>query len=218
MWYRLSLILMLGLVSCKTTQITSSWKAPHAASLSEGKILVLGLLPERERPLREAMEHQLANDLRASGLQASSALEVYGPQEFQQHSEAEVLEQLHESGFRAVLTIVLLDKQRERYYIPGHVSYTPFVVYRNHFYGYYQTMYTRIYSPGYYQVNTRWFWESNLYDLSGPGLLYSVQTQSFNPSGSSNLAREYSQLIVEDMIRHQILNGSLQWTSSSQQP
>ena len=63
----------------------------------------------------------------------------------------------------------------------------------------------RIYSPGYYQVDTKYFWESNLYDISNKQLLYSVQTQSFDPGSSAGLGHEYGQLIINDMVKNKVL-------------
>ncbi|NDF99240.1 MAG: hypothetical protein EB101_10010, partial [Chitinophagia bacterium] len=49
-------------------------------------------------------------------------------------------------------------------------------------------------------TNTRYFWESNLYDLSDGKLIYSAQSQSFDPSSSDVLGREYGKLIVDDIL------------------
>ena len=65
---------------------------------------------------------------------------------------------------------------------------------------YSRTLYGRIYSPGYYTTNTRYFWESNLYDLSDGKLIYSAQSQSFEPSTSERLGKEYGKLIVDDIL------------------
>ncbi|SDH76122.1 hypothetical protein ACRQ5D_04780 [Mucilaginibacter sp. P25] len=36
-------------------------------------------------------------------------------------------------------------------------------------------------------------------------LIYSVQTQSFNPSDSEALGHEYGQLILKDMVKQQVI-------------
>ncbi|MFM8592227.1 MAG: hypothetical protein ACKOA3_04925 [Sphingomonadales bacterium] len=161
---------------------------------------MLGLIHDRDRTLREHMEQSLAEHLRARGQEAVCACELYGPKEFDQLSEKEVLAKLSTSGIDGVLTIVLLDKERERYYVPGQMQYTPYGFYYDRFWGYSRTLYWRIYPPGYYSTNTRYFWESNLYDLSDSKLLYSAQSQSFDPSSSDELGKEYGKLIVDDMV------------------
>ncbi|HEY8894521.1 MAG TPA: hypothetical protein VIM79_06885, partial [Niastella sp.] len=66
-------------------------------------------------------------------------------------------------------------------------------------------MYNRVYGPGYYVTNTKYFWESNLFDVASKELIYSVQTESFDPASSESLAHEYGKLIVKDMVKHQLL-------------
>ena len=104
-----------------------------------------------------------------------------------------------------MLTIVLLDKTRERYYTPGQSYYTPYGIYYNRFWGYSRTIYGRIYSPGYYTTDTKYFWESNLYDLESGELLYSAQSQSFDPPSSSILGKEYGRLIVDDLVNKRVI-------------
>jgi len=54
--------------------------------------------------------------------------------------------------------------------------------------------------------DTRYFWESNLFDVVSKELIYSVQTESFEPASSDILAHEYGKLIVKDMVKSQVLN------------
>ena len=119
--------------------------------------------------------------------------------------EKTLVEKLQNSGFDAVITIVLLDKSKERNYVPGHVYYSPYMIYQRRLWGYYSTIYDRIYEPGYYTVNTRYFWESNFYDLTTKELIYSVQTESFDPASSENLGHEYGKMIVMDMVKNHVL-------------
>jgi hypothetical protein len=146
------------------------------------------------------MEDHLTGDLKKQGYNAASSLREYGPKAFRQLNEEAVPDKLQNSGFDAVITIVLLDKQKERYYVPGRLNYY------HHFWGYYTTIYDRVYAQGYYVTNTKYFWESNLFDVSSKELIYSVQTESFDPASSESLAHEYGKLIVKDMIKNQVLS------------
>jgi hypothetical protein len=89
--------------------------------------------------------------------------------------------------------------------VPGRVYYSPYVVYHRRFWGYYTTIYDRIYTPGYYSVDTKYFWESNFYDIATRELLYSVQTRSFDPGSAESLAHEYGRIIIGDMDKNGIL-------------
>jgi hypothetical protein len=119
--------------------------------------------------------------------------------------EEAAIDKLKSSGVDAVITIVLLDKKKESKYVPGNMYYSPYGYYYNRFWGYRGVLYRRIYEPGYYVTDTRYFWESNLYDMSTQQLLYSAQTQSFDPSSSASLGHEYGKMIVQDMVKKNVL-------------
>lgn len=199
------LLVLLFISSCATTYITSTWKAPGATPDNYKKVMVIGIIRDADRFVRQRMEEHLVGDLHELGYNAFSAYREYGPKAFEGLNEAAVNEKLSKEGVDAVLTIVMLDKQRERRYVPATVVYTPYVMYHNRFWGYYHSIYTRIESPGYYNVSTRYFWESNLYDLRTNSLLYSVQTQSFNPSSADELGHEYGQQIIQHMVKDNAL-------------
>ena len=202
-----SIIIMFLSLSCGTSRITSSWKAENIQPRKYAKILVLGLVRESNRSTREMMEQHVLGDLKELGYNAVCACEEFGPKAFENMTEKEALGKLSNSGVDAVLTIVLLDKAKEKYYVPAQIYYSPYYTYHNGFWGYYTTMQTRIYSPGYYETSTKYFWESNFYDMDGKQLLYSVQTQSFDPSSLEGLAHEYGKLIIKDMVKNKILSA-----------
>jgi len=204
--YWMGALLLPFLFSCSSTvRITNSWKSANITSKSYNKILVVGLLPERERSVRQSMENHLVSDLRDRGYNAVSAFQELGPKEFEDMSEQEMLGKLKDYGVDAVISIVLLDKQRERYYVPSRVYYSPYIIYQRHFWGYYSTIYRRIYTPGYYVNNTKYFWESNFYDMDSRDLLYSAQTESFDPASAESLSHDYGKMIVDDMAKKGIL-------------
>lgn len=198
--------LLLIVVGCATSKITSSWKAKDAAPRKYNKILVLGLIRTADRTIKENMEDHMAGDLKALGYNAVTSMKEYGPKAFDQMDEQTAMNKIKNSGIDAVITIVMLDKEKEKNYVPGHIYYySPYSYYYNHFWGYHTAIYRRIYEPGYYVTNTRYFWESNLYEMDTQKLIYSVQTQSFNPSDSESLGHEYGQLIISDMVKQQVI-------------
>lgn len=204
--YKAAVIALFLFAGCSTTRITSSWKADNVQTREYRKILVLGLINDPDRTVREKMEEHLVGDLRDLGYDAVCSCNEYNPKAFESMKEQEALAKLNNSGIDAVLTIVLLDKQKERYYVPGRVYYSPYSIYHNRFWGYYTTMYGRVYSPDYYAEDNKYFWESNFYNLDkGPELLYSAQSQSFEPGTANSLSHEYGQMIVKDMVKNNIL-------------
>lgn len=192
-------------MACSNSKITSSWKAKDVTPKKYNRVLVLGLIKDNDRSLQEKMENHLVGDLQELGYDALSSLKEYGPKAFDKMDEHAAIEKLRASGVDAVITIVLLDKERERKYVPGHINYSPYGYYYNNFWGYRSTLYSRIYEPGYFITNTNYFWESNLYDMGTQNLVYSVQTESFDPSNTAIMAHEYGKKIVKNMVKQHVL-------------
>lgn len=109
-WILASSIVLL--TACATSNITSSWIAPQTTLQHFNKILVLGLIRESDRNIQVSMEKHLMGDLRNLGYFALSSYEEYGPKAFNNMNEDEAINKLKNSGIDAVLTIVLLDKEK----------------------------------------------------------------------------------------------------------
>ena len=194
------LLVFLCMLGCSSSKITNRWKPETIPIKNYNKLMVVGILVGDQNDLREKMENHLVGDLKERGYPAISSLKEYGPDSFVNLKEEDAYNKLEKSGVDAVVTIVLLDKKREKFYVPGRIYYSPYSDYQNHLWNYYNTINSRIYKKGYYQVNTKYFWESNFYDLASKKWLYSVQTESFEPNSVELLAHQYGKLIVKDMV------------------
>jgi len=197
------LLLFSLLTGCRSSQITSSWKKENMFPKKFDKILVLGLIREQDRNLRGQMEEHMAADLRDAGYNAVSSEGEFGPKAFENMDEETAIQKLQYCDVNAVITIVLLNKAIESNYYPHRQI--PYGTHHNSFGQYYNTMYDHIYSPGYYVTTTKYFWESNFYEVESRELVYSVHTQSFNPTSAGSLANEYGKMIVRDILKNNIL-------------
>ena len=206
--YWIAMALMIITAGCSNSKITSTWKDYNLTGKNYQKIMVLGLIRESDRTMQQNMENHLVDDLQQRGYTAISSLRQYGPKAFDKMDEEVAIGKIKNTGIDAVITIVLLDKKKERKYIPGNIYYSPYGYYYNHFWGYRSALYNRIYEPGYYITDTKYFWESNLYDMSTQKLVYSVQTESFAPSNSEALGHEYGQIIVKDMLKNNVIKNN----------
>jgi hypothetical protein len=199
--------LLLGLVlpACSPRySITNSWKARDLTPKSYKKIVVLGLL--REQAFRQKMEMHIVDDLKSMGYEAICSCDEYDPKAFEGMDETQAIEKLKKGGIDAVLTIVMLDKEKERYYVPTRVMNSPYYVTHNRYWLYYHNMYDRVGTEGYFVTNTRYFWESNFYDLATDKLLYSAQSTSFDPNSAEELGHAYGQLIVKNLVKNNIIS------------
>jgi hypothetical protein len=196
-WIGVALLIIAA--GCSTSKITSSWTAPNTTTHNYSKIMVLGLIQEKDRSLREYMEQHFVGDLATLGYAAVSSLEEYGPKAFEGLDEKTAIEKIKHSGVDAVITIVLLDKRKETKYVAGQY------LTRDNFWDYVGTRSARLYEPGYYITDTKYFWESNFYDMNNMSLLYSVQTKSFSPSSNESMGHEYGKMIVKNMQQKKLL-------------
>lgn len=203
---QLSILAVLFLAGCSSVKVTTYWKDSNANTSSIKKILVLGLIRESDRSIQEKMENHMVNDLKELGYEAYSSLSEYGPKAFDKMTEAEAISKIRNKSIDAVITIVLLDKKKERKFVPDNLYSSPGYYYYNDLWGYRTSLFNRIYQPGYYITDTRYFWESNTYSMENQKLVYSVQTQSFDASNTENVAHEYGQLIIKNMIKQKVLN------------
>ena len=187
-------IIFLFLFGCTSSRITHSWKSKNVVAKKYDNILVMDLNNETDISIVEKMENHMVGDLTDLGYSSTSSLKEYGPETFRKIYDGSAITQLQNSRFDVVITIVLLTKTQEKVYIPGG------------FLGYFNSIYDRIYTPGYYSTSTRYFWESNLYDIATRELLYSARTESFDPASTERLGHEYGKMIVKDMVKKKVLN------------
>ena len=191
--------------SCQTSKITDTWVDKNVSPKKYNKILVLGVSKDNDRELQSKMEKHLAGDLNDLGYIAFAASDVYTPGTFIKGDTAKAIEAINSKGFDAVFTIVLLNKEKEKYYVPGRVINTPFVNYYDRFGRYYYTMYDRIHTEGYYAEDTKIFWESNFYDIGEKKMIYSSQSRSFDPGSKESLAHYYGVLLANSLVKSRVL-------------
>jgi len=193
------------LCSCQTSRITTTWTDKNVSPKKYAKILVLGVLKDNDSVLQSKMEKHLAGDLNDLGYSAFAASDVYPPGTFVKGDTTKAIEALNSKGFDAVLTVVLLNKEKEKQYIPGRMIYTPYAPYHDRLDLYYYSMYDRIQTEGYYESATKIFWESNFYDRNSKKMIYSSQTESFDLGSKENLAHYYGALLANNLVKSKVL-------------
>lgn len=192
------IILALLATSCKSTDIISSWTPESIPSGTMKKVLILGVMTNRED--RDQIEQIMASELRKEGIDANTAIGVFGPKGFKGLSEEEITEKLKGSGYTSVMIISLQDKERERTYTPGTHYTTPRIVGYSRYYRRYLIVYDSMYTPGYYRTSTNYILEADIYTINDDDeLIYSAQTRSFDPGSSKSLAESFSKAIIAEL-------------------
>jgi hypothetical protein len=193
------------LIQCSSSNIVSSRMILEPINLETGRIVVVAILKEEDKSLCKQMENHLAADLCNLGYDAISSIELYGFKTIEGLDEKQIVSKLMKDDIPAVLTIVLLSKQKEKNHVPKSMFDLEERYNTNDFSIYYTAIHNKIYEEGYYVNDTNYFWESNLFSVSDQKFIYSVQTQSFNPFNKASLAHEYGKLIIDDMLKNNII-------------
>lgn len=191
-------------VSCSNTRITSSWKAPESETRLYKNIMVWGILPEADSTVRKQMETHMVNDLIGKGYHAVSSLAVYKAKAYTKMSAQEIVNEFKTTGVDAVMTLVLLDKQKEDKYYPS-VLLNQTTYNSPNLDNYYTRIYDKVFTPGYYLSTTNYFWEAGLFEVDKDKRIYAVQTRSFDPATTELLAHENGLRILKDMIKKKII-------------
>lgn len=194
-------------MGCNSTKLTSSWKTDEATGKTYHNIMVWGILTGKDSVLKADMETHLVNDLAGMGYHSISSFSVFGSQSYKKLNSKEIVEQFRNSGVDAVITIVLLDKQKESIYVPPGLVNNP-ASYK-HIDEYYSAVYDRIFMTAYYVNTTSYFWETNLFEVSGDKLVYSARTRSFDPASVNRLAHENGLLLIKDMRKKKLLTDQV---------
>ncbi|HEX2682425.1 MAG TPA: hypothetical protein VHL77_00735 [Ferruginibacter sp.] len=207
--FKLILLAPLFILSCTSSKINSSWKAENSQTRSYHNIMVWAILPEKDSTIRKQMETHLVNDLIGKGYHAISSLDVYSSQAYKKLSSKEIVDEFKTTGVDAVMTVVLLNKEKEEKYYPGGVLNQPVYNDPGNNSGtldrYYSTVYEKILTPGYYISTTNYFWESKFFEVDKDKLIYSVRSGSFDPASTERLAHEHGLLIMKDMMKKKLI-------------
>ena len=193
------------LFSCSTTKITSRWKPGVKPQSSFTNIMAVVVAGDEDRPLIEKMEKHIAGDFRMMGYKAVSAYDQFGPKALKGLNEPALIARLNEKDVDAVIMVSLLNKTKERYYIPGRIQQTPYAYYNDRFQRHYDIINERTAIPGYYVEDSRYFWECSFYDTKTGRLLYSAISESFDTGSIETLAHQYGSLMVSDMVKEKII-------------
>jgi len=200
------------LISCGPSQkITSSWINPELKERpGYKKIFILALA--QNPGYKATIEQDLAYAATARKLQVVKSSEFFQPNFTAAGSSTPVdkeviLTKVREAGCDVIMTIALVDKKSETHYVPGTTAYSPYMGYGGGygavgFGGYYGAAYSSMYStPGYYTEDKTYFMQANMFDAASEKMIWSAQSEAYDPSKISTFSRDYSDLLVERLNR-----------------
>ncbi len=201
---------VLLLFSCckSSTFVTSSWEKQDAHPVTYSNILVVALVDKNRSYLEKAVEENVVTRIREKGYNASAYYDLYGAADLGKNDESTIVNNLENSVGSAILTITLLDTVNKEHFISADANYETMDEVNTRFIGYftapYEPSYSRRYMPGYFNTDTRYYWETKLYTAVTNELIYSAITDALDPGSSDELADVYSRATVKDMQQRDI--------------
>lgn len=193
------------LIACQPSKITQTWTAKDASPKLYKKILVLGVLTDNDKDLQALIEDHLAADLKDLGYYALASNKIFPPGTFVKGDTVKAKAAIAGKGFDGILTVVLLDKKKDQYYVPGRITDYNQIDRIGRFDQYYNAVNEKIITPGYFGEETKYIWENNFYDLNSKKLIYTARSRSFDFTSKSTLAHTYGQLMAESLVEKKIL-------------
>lgn len=158
---------------------------------------------------RQTVENDLALELQKNGYRTLKSIDVIPPTftEGKEPNKEALLDKINGTDVDAILTVALVDKDTETRYVPGNYAYAPATRfgYYGRFWGYYTNWYPMLFDPGYYTEDKVYFLETNLYDADTEELLWSAQSETYNPSGLSDFSKDFSSTIFAKMKKDGVL-------------
>ena len=182
-----------------STKLVTRWKNPnYATEKKPQRVLALGLSDKTK--IRADFEDALAAELAEGGLEAIPGNTILLRPEGTQPDLDYLKTQIRENKIDAVLVSRLVKVEANTTYVPG----TPYVMpspYYMSLYGYYGTLYPKVYSPGYLKEEKKVRIETNFYVTSSEDaeLVWTGTTDTFNPSNVDKAINALVKLVIKQM-------------------
>jgi len=197
--------LILFASGCSSSKLVTAWKSPGSITRPYKKIMIIGIVKDSAVAIRKQMETHLVDDLKTNGFNAVSALEEFGKGGLANLEQEETYIKLCDRGIDAIITVALLDRRKEKIYMPARVKYYSNLYYYNRIWNYNVIQADLISGKGGYEESTQYLWETILFDLQTLSPVYTIQTKSFDPSSLNTMAHEQGKMILANMLKKRIL-------------
>jgi len=203
--FAIILVCMFGASCSKSTmKTTAAWVNKEKLQPEPYKSVFIMVITDNMEA-KILMEDDLAAAATARGLKPYTFLNVFGPiatvEYLPKHDV--VQKRVAELPSETIFTVALVDVKSETHYVPESTTiYSPYSMYPYYgsFGGYY-SFNQSMYQPGYYQTDSKYFLEGNLYNVQTGDLLMSIQTKADNPESIKKSSKKYTQLLIDEVNR-----------------
>jgi len=214
------------LESCSSTaitHITATWKDPEAGKYKDFFVAVLS----KNKVARSTIEKDISKRLKKEKVQVARSLDFFPHSEKIETPEEKkaAVEKIQGMGHDAILVIVVIKHTEENRYVQGTNSYAPTPVgvgsgYYNPTKGgppaggsygafgtYYMDASSSYQTQGYYETDKTYFLESRLFDAKTAKLVWSAQSETFNPADIGSASGDFAAVLVDAVKKAGLVGG-----------
>lgn len=200
----LILLSFILLTACVPEGIMRTWSTEQEYDKHFNSLMVMGLVNNVN--LRNDVENEVVYAARKADLRASNGMSMFPPELGKPFEDVEKAKaRMREKGFNGVITVALIDVRAERY-IPPSQEYAP-LVYYDRFGQYYFRTYDLVYKQGYFSQYSRFFVETNFYELKTGQLVWSGRSEVFNPGDLDSFLTTYARGLFKELKMEGVIEG-----------
>ena len=199
--YLILLLFALTLSACGPTQkITNYWIAPDPSANAPYQSIFIIVMAQNQGNNFD-VEDRMAGIIASRGQKAVVSTAVFPPSftNSENFTREQMAEAIKRAGCDAVFVIAVLDVHSVESYQPGSAYYPMSYGMYGSYYGYYNHYSPIVYSPGYYTTDKTFYIETNFYDLEHDRLLWSIQSEAYNPASINSWFDKYSYDLLNEL-------------------
>ena len=189
------------------TQFSATWTSPDYAQMQDvDEVLVVAVTATEVR--RRIFEDSLVSKLQDEGISAYPSNQF--SESVDQMDEEEVEALIKERGIEAVIVTRVLNIDRQEVVVPPSTTVTGYPSYGRPYYdswyGYYSHGYAVTHDPGYTYEKITVSLETNLYDTANGKLIWSGQSDTFDPANTQEVIGPTTEIIVDELVYQKLLS------------
>ncbi|MBL1277417.1 MAG: hypothetical protein COB30_015155 [Ectothiorhodospiraceae bacterium] len=195
-----SILFLTSCASTNTNGTTSAWKDPDF-STSISKVLVIGIHSSQEE--RRLYEDTLVKILKTKGVRSIPSLSLFPSG---QALNREIISSaINADDFDSVLITRVISEDSDSRNAPSRRNF-PVRAFRRNLYDFYNHSYPIVHATNYAQNHTTLSLETNLYNTMNNSLVWSNQSEPFNPDNINDVSDDVSNTIVINLTNDHLIN------------
>ena len=204
------LLLATLVIACGPSQkITNSWINPEAGSRGRPYESIFVMVLAQSTAASFGVEDRMAQLIASRGQKVVVSSAIFPPNMTlsETFTREEMAAAIKKAGCDAVFVVALLDVQTVESYQPGTAYYPMSYGYYGSYYGYYNYHSPYVYSQGYYTTDKTYYIESNFFDVEKDQLLWSIQSEAYNPTSLDSWFDQYSRDLLNELRNEGLISS-----------